>query len=463
MFQLINDIITQFREKFKRQKTWQWFVIIVLGFMVRSEHRGVTSTITALRLKPGLYHTLLHFFRSSAYKVGELYQKWIGVVLKYAPLVEISKRLVLLGDHIKIAKEGRRMPVIHKHHQDSANSGKAEYIEGHNFGQVSALITNGEVTRSIPLMTELQASSTKSGGESLIVQMVTLAGKAVSAMKKPAILVLDAYFCSGTTWEASDKIVDKHGNHMLEIVTRAKSNTVAYHEPRKLSKPRRGRPRLYGKKVKLFELFSERSAEFTPKTMTLYGKSTKLQYLCVDLIWRPAKRKVRFVLVKIGNTPFVFMSSDLTLTAEEIITLYANRFKIETGFDDLKNDMGGFSYHFWTKALTKRKKNQDAQTPIDPKSQDKVKKAIQATEVYVCLNVIATGILTIIAFRHSREIWNRYPGYIKTVRSPIPTVATTKLTLSQDFCAFLPMLKGLCAFKFISKLQRVVDFLYQAV
>ena len=462
MFQLINDIVTQFRESFKRQKTWQWFVCIVLGFMIRNEHRGVTSTITALRLKPGLYHTLLHFFRSSAYKVSELYQKWIAVILKNAPLVEVSKRLVLLGDHIKIAKEGRRMPAIHKHHQESQNSGKAEYIEGHNFGQISALVTNGEVIRSMPLMTELQESGTKSGGESLIVQMVTLEGKVASAMKKPAIVVLDAYFCGGTTWEASDGIVDETGNRMIEIVTRAKSNTVAYYEPPKLSKPKSGRPRLYGKKVILSELFSKRSAEFTPKAMTLYGKPTKLQYLGVDLIWRPAKRKVRFVLVKIGSTPFVIMSSDLTLTAEEIITLYAKRFKIETGFDDLKNDMGGFAYHFWTKALSKRKKNQDTQTPTDSKSQEKVRKAIQATEAYVCLNVIATGILTIIAFRHSREIWNRYPGYIKTIRSPIPTVATTKLTLSQDFCAFLPMLKGFTAFKFIPKLQRVVDFLYHA-
>jgi hypothetical protein len=461
MFQLINEIITQFRKSFKRQKTWQWFVCIVLGFMIRNDHRGVTSTISALRLKPGLYHTLLHFFRSSAYKVSELYQKWIEVVLKHAPLLHISNRLVLLGDHIKISKEGRRMPVIHKHHQDSQNSGKAEYIEGHNFGQISAVITNGETSRSMAIMTELQASGTKSGGESLIVQMVNLAGKAASELNNPAIVVLDAYFCSGTTWEASDKIADETGKRMLEIVTRAKSNTVAYYEPPKLSKPKCGRPQMYGKKVKLFKLFSERSAEFTPKTMALYGKPTKLQYLCVDLLWRPAKRKVRFVLVKIGNTPFALMSSDLTLTAEEIITLYANRFKIETGFDDLKNDMGGFSYHFWTKALPKRKRNQETQTPTDPKSQEKIKKAVQATEVFVCLNVIAVGILTIIAFRHSREIWNRYPGYIKTVRSPIPTVATTKSTLSQDFCAFLPMLKGLTAFRFIPKLQRVVDFLYQ--
>ena len=193
MFQLINDILTQFREKFKREKTWRWFVCIVLGFIIRGEHRGVTSTITGLRLKPRLYNTLLHFFRSSAYKLKEIYVKWLKIVIAYAPLFHISNRLVLLGDHIKIGKEGLRMPCIYKHHQDSQNSCKAEYIEGHNFGQISAVITNGGTSRAIGLMSEIQESSTKTGGESLVVQMVNQGGEVAHALKKPAILVLDAY------------------------------------------------------------------------------------------------------------------------------------------------------------------------------------------------------------------------------------------------------------------------------
>jgi len=75
MFQLIADIITQFRENYKREKTWRWFACIILGFIVRTDHRGVSSFMSALNLKPRLYHTLLHFFRSKAYKASELYKK----------------------------------------------------------------------------------------------------------------------------------------------------------------------------------------------------------------------------------------------------------------------------------------------------------------------------------------------------------------------------------------------------
>jgi len=458
MFQLINDIVTQFREKFKRQKTWQWFVCIVLGFMVRNDHRGVTSTISALRLKPKLYHTILHYFRSQAYKVSELYKKWAEIVMRYALVLEIHGRLVLLGDHIKIAKEGRRMPSVQVHHQSSENSGKAEYIEGHIFGQISAVITDGITSRAIPLMSELQESAIKTCGDTLITQTVKLAGEVTKSAWKPAILVLDAYFCSGTTFEASDTVTDGKENRLLEIVTRTKTNTVAFRDPEAINKPKSGRPRKYGEKVKLYDLFEDKSVCFESTKMMLYGKVKEAAYLCRDLFWKPADRKIRFVLVKIGSSKLALMSSDRKLPAKDIITLYSNRFKIETGFDDQKNDMGGFAYHFWTEALPKRKRNKDMQLPNDLQKRGKINKAKQAIQSWVCLSIIATGILTIIGFSYNRDIWNHYPGYIKTVTSRIPSVATTKSAFSQLFCNLLPSLKSLKAFAFIPKLQRVLEF-----
>jgi hypothetical protein len=462
MFQLINDIVTQFIKNFKRPKTWQWFVCIILGFIVRNDQRGVTSTISALRLKPKLYHTILHFFRSQAYKVSELYKKWVEVVMKYATVSEVRGKLVLLGDHIKVAKEGRRMPCVQVHHQSSENSGKAEYIEGHIFGQISAVITDGETSRAIALTSELQESAVKTGGDTLISQTVKLAGEVTKSAEKSAILVLDAYFCSGTTFAASDTITDGEDNRQLEIVTRSKTNTIAFRDAAQNDKPKCGRPRKYGEKVKLYDLFDDRTVSFESAKMILYGKAKEVAYLCRDLFWKPAGRKIRFVLVKIGSSKLVLMSSDLELPASDIITLYSNRFKIETGFDDQKNDMGGFAYHFWTDALPKRKRNKDTVVSDDPNKQEKVNKTKQAIHSWVCLNIIATGILSIIGFSYNRVIWNHYPGFIKTVRSRIPSVATTKLAFSHLFSDLLPALGSLKAFAFVPILQRAVDFFYFA-
>ena len=82
MFQLIDSILHQFRDCFKREKTWRWFVILILGIMIRNDHRGVTSVVSSMRLKPQLYHTMLHYFRAKAYLVKSIYEKWIKIVVK---------------------------------------------------------------------------------------------------------------------------------------------------------------------------------------------------------------------------------------------------------------------------------------------------------------------------------------------------------------------------------------------
>ena len=468
MYQLINSIIHEFRGCFKRIKTWQWFVVLIIGFMIRSDHRGVTSVVSSLKLKPKLYHTLLHFFRSTAYKVETLYDKWIRIAVKSCAVKTIAGRVVLLGDHSKVSKEGRRMPGIQAMHQESQNSGKPSFIEGHNFGQVSAVVTNGIISRALPLITEIQASPPRKegtkepNGDTLVTQMVKLVHKAAGSIDEPVVVALDAYFSSAAAWVAADNTAAETGERQVEIVTRAQSNTVAYTVPEPPETKKRGQPRKYGDKIVLYNHFSDMS-EFKQNTMTLYGKQTKVRYQCLDLIWRPVKRLVRFVIVETSSGRCVLMSTSLTLSPEEIIEIYALRFKIETSFAEQKNDMGCFSYHFWTTALPKRTKWKRTEAPVETNIQKKIEEAKHATESFVCLCTIATGILSIIAFSHNREIWNRYPGWIRTLRSAIPTVATVKVVLAQDFHAFLLLHPHLPICSIIKFRQRQNDFCFQDI
>jgi len=68
-----------------------------------------------------------------------------------------------------------------------------------------------------------------------------------------------------------------------------------------------------------------------------------------------------FVLVEEEGKQVILASTDLTLSAEDVIISYAFRAKIETMFKEFKQQFGGLCYHFWTKAVPKldryRKKN----------------------------------------------------------------------------------------------------------
>jgi hypothetical protein len=388
------------------------------------------------------------------------------MAIKYGNIKRMANRVILLGDHSKVSKEGLRMPGVQAMYQDSQNSGKPSYIEGHNFGQVSAVITDGRTSRSLPLVTELQTGSkAKPGGESggsLVSQMLALTYRAANIIGEPVYAVLDAYFSSSVAWSAADATVTEDGVKLVEIVTRAQSNTVAYGEPVSSGTKKRGRPRKYGERVVLRSLFDE-PHKFAETTMVLYGKPSEVRYLCLDLIWKPVKQLVRFVLADTDSGRCVLMSSDLTLDPESIISIYALRFKIETSFDEQKNDMGGFAYHFWTTALSKRKKWKKAEPSDKDVNQRKIGKTMQAMETFVCLNTIATGLLTLIAFSHNCEIWDNYPGWVRTLRSSIPTVATAKHSFSHSFLDSLPDFLSLSSFNFISPLLRRKTFWFSNV
>jgi hypothetical protein len=271
--------------------------------------------------------------------------------------------------------------------------------------------------------------------------------------------VLDAYFSKYTAFLAADKITDNDGNRRLEIVTRGRDDSVGYNLPGPRPKGKRGPTPKYGEAVRLFTLFSNKST-FTHTTLNLYGKPTKVAYKCLDLIWKSLDRLVRFVVVESELGKMIVMCSDLTLTPEDIITLYCLRFKIETSFNEQKNVMGSFEYHFWTTAFPKRKrwtKNDYEPQIVHTKRVEDTKRA---TDSFVCLGTIATGIATIIAFSHNRQIWNRYPGWIRTRRSVVPSLAITKETLAHDLPAFVRDYPHLSISLNITKRLRVDDFLY---
>ena len=124
--------------------------------MVRTDDLGVTSVVRGLALAPSLYIPMLNFFRSTAWPIENLMSIWWRLLINHAPLMREGEAVVLAGDGMKQAKEGRKIPGTKKLHQESENSSKAEYIWGHLFGGVGVVATAGAKNFCIPLALLLQ-------------------------------------------------------------------------------------------------------------------------------------------------------------------------------------------------------------------------------------------------------------------------------------------------------------------
>lgn len=248
------------------------------------------------------------------------------------------------------------------------------------------------------------------------------------------IIVLDAYFAVGPLFSILRQALDGRGNRFVHVITRAKSNVVAYEDPLPKNGSR-GRPPKYGSKLRLMDLFETRSGCFEKTTVEIYSQRKEVSFLCMDLIWKPVGEKVRFVLVRDGADQFILMCSDLGLLASEIIRAYSYRFKIEVSFKVLKHLVGAFFYRFWTSAWPRigKQNASDLSSRDDARSQRLIRQVADAIEAFMNFGCIATGILQILSLNFHETIWEKYYGWLRTVTSTIPSEEVVKSVVQHEY------------------------------
>ena len=116
-----------------RERTFLFWVMVLVGFSIRQDLAGVSSFIRAVGFDPTLYRGFLHFFcYSTGWYVDSLTQIWIRMVHEQFPGLTVKGYRIYVADGLNVAKEGRKMPAVKKLRQSSENSNKAESIMGHS-------------------------------------------------------------------------------------------------------------------------------------------------------------------------------------------------------------------------------------------------------------------------------------------------------------------------------------------
>jgi len=428
-------VVCELRPACSRTRSFFWLVATLAGLTIRPDLLGVTSIIRALGLRAEYYDRLLDFFHSSAINIDKLAIIWTRLVLRFFPVIpKINGRIILLGDGIKIPKAGKKMPAVKCLHQESENNTKPEYIMGHSCQAVSLVVGAEESAFAVPLSARIHEGLVFSNRcqRKLTDKMVSLVQLVEAGLL--FYFVGDAYYACHTV---ALGIINLGGH----LVSRVRCNAVAYEPAPKSIAKHRGRPKFYGKKIKLVSLFANAN-KMSSANSPVYGEQdTVLLYRSMDLIWKPLGRVVRFVAVAHPvRGRCLLMSTDLTVSAIDIIRLYGIRFKIEVSFKNALRVVGAYAYHFWLGAMKPIKRgsgNQYLHCQTE-KYRQSVKRKFDAYQRHIQIGIIVQGMLQYLSATYPRLVWKNFGSWLRTIRPGIPpSEMVTAQALRNCFPEFL--------------------------
>lgn len=425
-------LVNQLRTACSRNRSFFWLVIVLIGFSVKSDFLGVTSLARGAGLMSCYYTSLLNFFNSTAINLGRLQGLWIKLIFSgFSGIVILNGRCLVVGDGIKVAKEGRKMPGVKWLHQESESNSKAEYIMGHSIQAVSVLVKGLRTFFAVPLIAQIHEGICfhYQDSRTLLDKMFAILMKL--SLPKSFYFIADKYYCSGQLM----KQLIASGVHMITMM---KKNAVAYY-PATSKSQGRGRPKKYGKRVKLFDLFKT-NLDFVCAPMPNHP-SLMIEYCVFILYWRPLGDFAQFIYTRHPTRgEAIVMSTDLSLIPLDIIFGYSLRFKIEVSFKQAVHQIGTFMYRFWLKAMGRRKrKSGDQQLQFAPESfKGKVIRKLNAYHLFIQLGFIAHGLMQYLSIHQHQSVWNNFGSWLRTIRPhTLPSEKVVSLSLSNTFEEFL--------------------------
>jgi hypothetical protein len=153
-------------------------------------------------------------------------------------------------------------------------------------------------------------------------------------------VVADAYF-------ANSSFINLMIDEDIHVITRWRKDGIGWDDPTpNYGKRKKGRPRKYGIQHKLSNFLNAFSPELV--LVYTYGQLSRVAVVTRDMWLRDIKQKVRVVVVQSNNNPVILVSTDMTLSAAEIIEIYSSRFSIEIAIRELKQHFGFGDYQCTT-------------------------------------------------------------------------------------------------------------------
>jgi ribosomal protein L32 len=352
---ILRDILEPLQNEFSptplgRQRS-RWFAYALLSFIVPFTSSISSNILRCMNTLFGLNVNRRRFYTFMASNKLPWVKLWSGLWNVIPNPLTDGRLLVALDDFIN-PKTGRKIFGCAHIIDHAAKANQTKYPWAQNVVCVGLLKRIKGRWACLPLAHRFylpkktitaKSASTNISGEPDLFQtkleqsaemLVQLAYHFVGV---PITVVCDSWFGNNGLF----KPVRKYLGDSIHLLSRLRCNTVLYAVAPKRTSKQRGRPRKYGDRIgTCAEIAASVKAQASNHRVFLYGHYRDVLATTKVVMLKTLKCPVRVVWVYRNTQWVAFFSTDLDLTTEQIIEYYGARWKIESGFKEIKQDIG---------------------------------------------------------------------------------------------------------------------------
>jgi hypothetical protein len=296
------------------------------------------ATTVCLNDPTARHHTnYARFLGRYRWEPAELAQALLDRLLSRLPKAALGERLTVALDDRPVPKNRGKAPGLGWHHCHNRGQCAGPYVHGHVWMQIALVAWLGREAFSLPLWALLYRRKKDCRRGAPYQEKWRLALELLKSLRwpHPVRLVADGNFYVRGFVRAI-----REAGH--DLIVRLPKVAAVYRLPASPVK-HLGRPRTYGEKTTLEDAF--RKPRFRPLNETLWGWHGTLRLAEAILVPRVVGQPCKVVCVRLGcREPRYLLSTDLSLSAEDIVRLYASRFSIELTFRELTQRCGFGDY-----------------------------------------------------------------------------------------------------------------------
>lgn len=354
---ILRDLLVPLQEVFSKTKQGQkrkvWFAYTLLAVVVPFTSSITSNLLRALHTLFGLEIESQRFYTF----MGSTTLPWKALwktMWEQIPEAAIEGRIIVALDDSINPKSGRKVFGCGHFHDHAKKGNQKSYPWSQCILAIGLLKKVKSRWACLPLdfrfymmKKDIEAKSLNAKRKGRVVPFENKMEQAAAMLKdvhehfqQPVLVVADSWFGNDGLWSR----LERGAAGCFHLLSRMRTNITLYDfapVPAEDGKRKAGRPRKYGDRLGSVD---ECAAGWKDKaqsyTVFLYGKQREVSAHAQIVMLKTMKCPVRVVWVYRKTRYVALMTTDLTLSVEQIIEYYGARWKIEAGFKEIKQEIG---------------------------------------------------------------------------------------------------------------------------